>query len=177
MNIKKISLSIILNLLVILSFSLTPVLAVGVAVKPKAIDLKVEVGQGKAVDILVANADDISAIYKIYAEGLSEIVTLEPSEFILEAAGTQVVKLTVKTKKPGIINTELYVVARPHGAGGLPTSSGIKIPLQIVSEGIYFWHRMLVLAIFLGVCLGIFFVIKFRGEKDIFNIHKTNLKQ
>ena len=152
-------------------------LAVGIGVKPKKIDLDVGVGKIVKTEMLIMNVSKQPAIYQVYLDGLTDFVSVSPTDFKLEPNANQIVTVTVKAKSPGILATNISAVARPLSVGGLPAASGVKIPITITSSGIpILWW--VIFGIIFGVCLLVFFMIKFKRGKNTLNVnklHKPNL--
>lgn len=167
---KKIYLVILL--IICCLFFAVPVLAVGIAVKPKEINLNVTVGRQTETEILVINISEEPAMYQVYPDALLEVITVTPADFRLEPNGNQIVNIIVKAKKPGRFATNISAIARPVGAGGLPTASGVKVPITIIASGILLWR--LILGIFVGICLLIIFIVKLKKRSKSI-IHKPNL--
>ena len=115
------------------------VYAVGVGVKPKEIDLNVRVGQQVATEILVINISKEPALYSVSADALEDDIIISPQDFKLEADTNRLVTISVKMKTPGRFATNISVVARPLGAGGLTAASGVKLPLTITASGFPGW--------------------------------------
>ena len=141
--------------------------AVGVGVKPKEINLPVKVGRETVTEFLVINVAQEPAIYQIYPDALEDEIKIEPTDFQLESGGNQLVKAKIIIKTPGRFSTNISVVARPLGVGGLATASGVKIPVTITASGIPLWWLILGLMI---ACLLIIFtvlLIKKKGKSPV----------
>jgi len=147
--------------------------AVGVGVKPKKLDVSSKVGKEIKTELLIMNVDDQPAIYSIYPDAIKEQIIIEPNDFSLDANASKIVQLKIKTKNPGLFNTNISVVARPLGATGFAAGSGVKIPLTINSSGIPFlW---LVVGILLVCLLAIFAVLLIKRKNKITNLNNKNI--
>ena len=148
-----------------------PVLAVGIGVRPTAVNLNVRAGKTVETEILVMNVSDQPALYQVYLDGLQDSVRVSPSDFQLEPQASQLITLSITVQRPGRFATNISAVARPLSASGLPAASGVKVPLTITASGIPLWW--LIFGIGFTVCLVIFFMLKFRKR---INQSKLNLR-
>lgn len=146
--------------------------AVGVGVKPKEINLQIQTGKEVITEFLVINVSQEPALYQVYPDGLQKQIQLEPIDFQLEPDGSQIVKAKVIAKTPGRFSTNISVVARPLGAGGLTAASGVKVPITIIASGLPWWW--LVLGGVIIFCLIGFFVVILRKRKITNNL-KSNI--
>jgi len=142
---------------------LAPAQAVGVLVKPDRIDLTARPFQSQSVILLVSNPALEPAYYQISADDWSGRVRFNPSEFQLEAKGSQLVSATIKAPWHGSIRTQLSVVARPLGSAGLAAASGVKVPLT-VSCPRGFWPAAVLIG--LVVCLAAAFGVKLLSRRQ-----------
>jgi len=137
--------------------------AIGVGVKPKEINLAVKTEKEISTEFLVTNLSFEPGIYEVYADSFVNKIKFEPATFELAANSNQLVKVTVKSKTPGFFRTDISVVARPLGVGGIKTATGVKIPLAIDVSGIPLWWWILGAAI---ICLiDIFTVLLIKRHK------------
>lgn len=148
---------------------ISAILAVGIAVKPKEINLKVTLNKKTETEILIINVAKEPALYQVYPDALTEMIAVAPTDFKLEPNGNQIVTITIKAKKLGLFATNISAVARPLGAGGLPAAAGLKIPITITASGIPFWW--LILGVIGGICLLVIFRVKLikKGKPEIKN--------
>ena len=157
---KLIMRKIILFFILLIVFCLMPVnssSAISVGVKPKELNLNISIGREIEAEILVFNAGEEAALYQILPDAYKNKISVEPVVFRLEPNGNQIIKVSVKTWRPGKFNTDLSVIARPLSAGGIPVVSGVKVPVIINASGAMLWF---ISAIILFFCfLGIHMVI------------------
>lgn len=130
--------------------------AVGVGVKPTRLDLSVKAGQELVTEFLVINVAEVPAMYQVYPDAMIDEIKVDPADFQLEPGSNKIVKIKVEIKNPGRFSTNISVVARPLGAGGLVAASGVKVPIEIVSSGIPFGGIILGL---LAICLVVIFTL------------------
>ncbi|MBI3291127.1 hypothetical protein HYZ76_02480 [Candidatus Falkowbacteria bacterium] len=151
------------NLLCLLSFSFLLwfflsaqiVWAVGLAVKPNQINLAENVNNQILSEFLVINISDEPALYQVYADELKEKIVLKPADFKLDPGQSQIVSLEAFINRPGTFSSNISIIARPLGAGGLSAASGMKLPVTIKISGIPFWW--LVVAALSIICLAMIF--------------------
>jgi len=141
--------------------------AIGVGVKPRQIDLEVKTGREASTEFLVTNIGIEPAIYEVYADYFANRIKFEPVTFPLDPNDNQLVKVRVKSKIPGFFKTNISVIARPLGAGGIKTASGVKVPIVIHVLGIPVWWWILGC---ISICLiDIFTVFLIRRHKKPIN--------
>lgn len=140
--------------------------AVGVGVKPKEIDLSIKVGKETETEFLVINVAEEPAMYQIYPDALIDEIKIEPADFQLEPGGNQIVKAKIKIKTPGRFSTNISVVARPLGVGGLAAASGVKVPITIIVSGIPLWWLVLGLVV---ICVAIIFTVLLIKRRQVRN--------
>jgi len=141
--------------------------AVGVGVKPKRIDLQVKAGKATNTEFLVMNVDEKPALYQIYPDALEKAIEIAPTDFLLDAQASQLVKVQVKIKTPGLFSTNISIVARPLEASGFSAASGIKLPITISSSGWSRWWLIIGLIILLAACLGLVFGVKLLYKRKL----------
>ncbi|MDX9893399.1 MAG: hypothetical protein RB292_03200 [Patescibacteria group bacterium] len=129
--------------------------AVGLGVKPKKLEVQARSWQTVQTEFLVMNVSQEPGLYQVYADGLENKINFEPTEFKLEPGSSQVVKLTVKSIAAGIYSTNISVVARPLGSGGLISASGVKLPLVLTITRLD-WFLVLAFGL---VCLLVGYVV------------------
>lgn len=144
--------------------------AVGVGVKPKEIDLSVKAGQETVTEFLVMNVDKVPAMYKVSLDAMEDKIKINITDFVLEPNESKIVKVAVKIESPGRFSTNISVVARPLGAGGLTAASGVKVPITIAVSGIPFW--LIVLGAVIVICLIVIFVVKLNKGRNKKNHHE-----
>ena len=150
-----------------------PVQAVGVGVKPKAIDLSVQAGRETTTEFLVLNVADEPALYQIYPDALVDEIKISPTDFQLDPGASKIIKATVKMKSPGLFSTNISVVALPLGAGGLASASGVKLPLTIIASGWPPWLK--IIGLVLTICLVLAFaLLLIKRHKNKVKIIKLN---
>ncbi len=147
--------------------------AVGVGVKPKAINLSVPVGRETTTEFLVINVAAEPAIYQVYPDALVDEVKISPTDFQLDPGASKIIKATVKIKSPGLFGTNISVVARPLGAGGLAAASGVKLPLSITASGLPLWLK--IIGLVLTICLVLIFgLLLIKRHQNKVKINKLN---
>jgi hypothetical protein len=163
---RKILLSFIL-LIVFCLMPISSVFAISVGVKPKELNLNIPIGRESKSEILVFNMGKELALYQVLPDAYNNKIFIEPADFRLEPNGNQIVKVIVKSWRPGKFATNISIVARPIGAGGIPVVSGVKVPIVITVSSAIFW---LILAVILFFCfLGIHVIILKKRERNINN--------
>ena len=160
-----------LGLIILSLFSVQAVEAVGLGVKPTQLNLNVAVGQKIQTEILVFNVSSEPAMFQVYPDALNKEIKISPTDFQLEANGSQIVKINLALNKAGRFAANLSVVARPLGSQGLPAASGVKVPITIVVSGIPQW--LIIFSVILSICLLLFFVVKLKKPK--LNNNQPNL--
>ncbi|OGY45104.1 MAG: hypothetical protein A2729_05455 [Candidatus Buchananbacteria bacterium RIFCSPHIGHO2_01_FULL_39_14] len=130
--------------------------AVGVAVKPKEINLAVAAGEKAKTEFLVINSTGEPAIYQVILDGQNSAIKIQPSEFLLASGQSQIIKIAARFFWPKNYSGLISVIARPPGASGLITGSGVKLPIRIEVYGRP-WILLSVSIIF--CCLLIVFVV------------------
>lgn len=143
-------------------FNLNPAGAVGLVIKPKELNLSAQARKEATAEFLVINVAAEPALYKVSPDALADKIKLEPADFQLEPNASQLVKVKVKISEPGRYQTDISIIARPLGAGGLAVASGVKLPLTIVVGGLVWWQHALGLGALLAVCLLAVFGVKWR---------------
>src|SRR3989344_6626585 len=138
--------------------------ALGVGVKPKEINLDIQVNKKIETEILVMNVAQEPALYQVYPDALEDEIKIYPENFQLGPEGSQIVKVVVEIRNPGKFATNLSIVARPPGAGGLPTATGVKVPITISAAGLNLWR--FALAVVIGICLLMIFVVKLKKDNS-----------
>ena len=137
--------------------------AIGISVKPKEINLEVKTEKEVGTEFLVTNLGLEPGIYEVYADSFGNKIKFEPSTFELAVGEDQLVKVIVKSSLPGFFRTNISVIARPLGVGGIKTATGIKIPTIIDVSGIPIWWWILGAVI---ICLiDIFTVVLIKRHK------------
>ena len=142
-----------------------PVQAVGVKVKPSSINLAVKTGQLTKTEMLVVNIGQEPAFYQLYPDQAEKSILIEPAGFYLEPGVSKIVSITVVKNIPGRLTTNISVVARPQGAGGLAAASGVKIPIMIVAAGLPFWFLVLLIIIISFIL--VVGVVKLKRSKQV----------
>ncbi len=145
-------------------FGVTQVLALSVGVKPKEFNLEAKIWRTTEAEMLVFNTGKEPSLYQVFPDGLESEIKIIPSDFRLEANGSQVIKIIIKPKTTGKLFTNISVVAHPLAADGLAAASGIKVPVSLAVSGINFWY--LVLIVVLLACLTLIISVKLRGKDN-----------
>lgn len=141
--------------------------AISVGVKPKELNLNIPIGRETKSEILVFNAGEEFALYQVLPDSYKNKISVEPADFRLEPDGNQIVKVIVKTWQPGKFVTNISIIARPVGAGGIPVVSGVKVPIIITASSAIFWF---ISGIILFFCfLGIHVIILKERKRNINN--------
>ena len=135
--------------------------AVGVLVKPAKLILSQNYLQTGMVEILVSNASAAPGSYQVTADQFQNMIKIAPAEFLLEPGASQIVIITARPGLPRPYHTLISAVARPLGANGFATASGVKIPIDIE---ITYWWLIDSLAL-IAVCLALFFGVKLISAK------------
>jgi hypothetical protein len=142
-------------------FSVEQALAVGVGVKPKDLNLKIQAAQQTVTEILVMNVSNEPAIYQVYPDGLEKNIKIGPTDFRLEPGDSQIVKIIVKINNPGRFSTNISVIGRPLANAGLAAASGVKVPIMVEVFGLnIYWFLLAAL-----VCLAVFFTLLLRNKQ------------
>ncbi|MFA6215821.1 MAG: hypothetical protein WC768_04610 [Patescibacteria group bacterium] len=131
--------------------------AIGIGVKPNELSFKALVNFSTETEVLIFNVSSEPALYQVYPDGLNSEIKISPADFRLDPDGSQLIKVIVNPKRPGIFSTNLSVVARPLASGGLAAATGVKIPLTLYVWGLPLWAEILAGII---VCLFAFFAVK-----------------
>ena len=161
---KKI-ISFFILLIVFILMPVSSVFAISVGVKPKELNLNIPLGRETKSEILVFNAGKELALYQVLPDAYNNKISVEPADFRLEPDGNQIVKVIVKTWQPGKFVTDISIIARPIGAGGIPVVSGVKVPIVITASSAIFWF---ISGIILFFCfLGIHMVILKKRKRNI----------
>lgn len=164
---RKLKAIIILSFVFIGLFDLDLTQAVGLIIKPTAVNISAWARTEAAAEFLVINIEAEPAIYQISPDIRPNEIKLEPADFQLEPNASQLVKVKVKISEPGRYKTDISIIARPMGAGGLTLASGVKLPLVIEVGGLAWWRYVLGLASLLIVCLLAVFGVKWlKGKRD-----------
>lgn len=146
--------------ILLIIFFLAPVhsvFGISVGVKPRELKINTFAGKETKSEMLIFNAGKEAALYQVLPDAYNKKIFIEPAVFRLEPEGNQVVKVAVKSWRPGKFNTDISVVARSLSAGGIPVASGAKVPIVIAVSGAMLWF---VSAIILFFCfLGVHMVI------------------
>ncbi len=159
---------ILLTFLLTLTFYLVlakPSFAISVGVKPKELNLNIPIGRETESEILVFNTGREFALYQILPDAYNNKISVEPADFRLEPDGDQIIKVIVKTWQPGKFSTNLSIIARPIGAGGIAVISGVKIPIIITASGAIYWFILAIISFF--CFLGIHMVILKQRKHNI----------
>ncbi|HLC89987.1 MAG TPA: hypothetical protein VJG65_03425 [Patescibacteria group bacterium] len=138
--------------------------AVGVMVKPKEINLTAAVGEKIKTEFLVINVATESALYQVKVDNQWPKIKLSPKEFLLFSGQSQIVKVSTRFFWPKNYLGEISVVARPPGASGLVTATGIKLPIAIKIYGLPWF---LITGGIAFVCSLVFFVISLRKKRKL----------
>ena len=153
-------------------FGLNSVQAVGLIIKPTEINISARARTEAEAEFLVVNIEAEPAIYQISPDALLNEIKLEPADFQLEPNASQLVKVKVKISEPGRYQTNISVIARPLGAGGLTLASGVKLPLMIEVSGWPLWAYFAGVILLIIICLLIGFGVKWilsKGKQDKFS--------
>lgn len=147
------------NFLVLISLSLLffafQAQASSIGLKPSSVELSSFLGQSVSQEILLFNTSKRPLIYTLQTDSEIRGLSIEPSEFKLEADQQQIVVITNKGFYPQRIDTTISIVARSPSAGSLEASAGVKMPLEV---SVAFSPRQYLLAFFL--CFAIIIVGK-----------------
>lgn len=140
-------------LLMILPYSAS---AVGVAVKPKKINIVAERGKTVTEKIVVSNIFNEALIYEIALDDYKNIITVNPKSIKLFPKESHIITLNIAARGYTKKTTFLSVVAHPLSGNDLKISSGVKIPFELnvkvnmfdrVMLAVFFVCLMLVIAI------------------------------
>ena len=155
---------ILLSVIAFSFFVSQEVTAVGVMVKPKEINLTLAAGEKAKTEFLVINSANEPAIYQVILDGNDSAIKIQPAEFLLDAGQSQLVTLTARFFWPKNYSGEVSVVARPPGASGLVTATGIKLPIKIEVIGLPWF---LIIGGLAFICSLVFFVISLRKKRKL----------
>jgi len=147
-----------------LLLTIKSVMAIGVGVKPKELNIKTEIGKAAAEEILIINPSDEPAFYSVSADNLKRKIAISPVDFLLEPNSSRIAVVIVKSWIPCKFNDNISVVSRPVNHTGLTAASGVKVPIVITAMDIPFWW--IILEIVIGSCLIIFFMVKLRKKRN-----------
>src|SRR3989338_7182781 len=90
----------------------------------------------------------------------------------VQAVGLIIKPTEIKISEPGRYQTNISVIARPLGAGGLTLASGVKLPLMIEVSGWPLWAYFAGVILLIIICLLIGFGVKWilsKGKQDKFS--------
>jgi len=166
---KKLSLVIVLIMQVSLAMQ---VQAVGIGVKPSFLELDISKGADQTAKLTVYNVSSEAAWYRVYADELSDWITIEPANFRLEASETKQINVIVQAVEEGRQVTNLSVVASPLDKRVFNADSGVKIPLRLniesndrgIFSNFYVFMAIWFVICLVLICLVIFIVLKLRKK-------------
>lgn len=148
---------IILIIFAALVWPVSQAVAVGIAIKPQALEMTAVLSQKTSEELLVSNVFSEPAMYEIKLETADSAITLSPENFRLLPQESQVVKIEFLPKRPGRKNSNLLVVARPLDTAALVAGTGVKIPLIL---NVKIFTVRLIIALAIGSCLALLVVVK-----------------
>ncbi|MEK7496887.1 MAG: hypothetical protein AAB657_03210 [Patescibacteria group bacterium] len=128
---KHIYLIIAITLLIVPCF----VLAAGIEVTPSK--LKVELGaSGGQYQFQIKNPSRQVQVFEVYPDDFTDIISVSPESFTLEAGASRSIVLDIKPKgEARALQTNLSVVAKNLVGQNFPAQAGLKIPLNISFAG------------------------------------------
>ncbi|NUM25734.1 MAG: hypothetical protein HUU49_03905 [Candidatus Buchananbacteria bacterium] len=150
-------------LLLLIHFLVGPAAAaVGVAVKPVQLTLQGTTMRAAAGEFLVANVDQVPALYQVSADQFGDIISFDSADFQLQPQETRIVKFKAWFVSPGTFQTNISVAAKPLGNSGLAAASGVKVPLTITVGGI---SLMALIGLIMVFCLVLAILLMIRLKK------------
>ncbi|MBI4054317.1 MAG: hypothetical protein HY397_03245 [Candidatus Doudnabacteria bacterium] len=128
-----------LNLIILLLLLYPSILlAAGIQVSPSKLDLVVTSNNASSVTLTVTNPTADVQVFEVYPEEFSELISVNPQSFTLEAGDQKTVTVTAKSDKKQsssqTLKTNLAILANPLADSRFQAATGAKIPLSIKME-------------------------------------------
>jgi len=108
--------------------------AAGVLVKPSELNFALTAGAKASQWLTVENISDRPVLYHLYADELADQLIIEPSDFRLEVAEKQRLKVTLLPKRPGLGATNLSIVAQDLDRREFNVATGVKVPIAFEAK-------------------------------------------
>lgn len=150
------------------AMSVPTVLAVGIGIKPAFIDVELEVGQEKNIEVSITNISDEPSFYQIYPDSFQDEILVSPFEFYLNPNENKLIQVIITGKGSGKKSTNLSVVARPIMSAKFTAGAGVKIPINFIithpllkEKNFLYWGIFAVLII---ICIFLLFRLRLKRK-------------
>lgn len=127
---KKSSALIVLSFLIFIAYT-SPLLAVGLQVKPAKVILETKKGELASARLTVFNSSEEVALFEVFPDDFITQIKISPASFILESGEFREVSASFSFRESGRIQTNLSVRASPLSKRSFNAIGGVKIPVEI----------------------------------------------